>query len=558
MNILDNTLEYSTIVVGSGIAGLYTSLKLAQKGYKIALLTKAKLGECNTRYAQGGVAVVMPENKIDSVDLHVQDTLVAGAGLSDKAMTELVSQKSGDVIKDLIHIGVPFDKNNDQKLEMTMEGAHSVRRILHAGGDATGENIEKTLVKKILDSPNIDLYEQNQAVELLVDEKNTCIGIVTFDNKTNSHKAFLAQATVLATGGLCQVYLHTTNPSIATGDGVAMAYNAGATIQDMEFIQFHPTALSLKADPQFLISEAVRGEGAKLRNIHGDLFALKYDKRGELAPRDVVARAIFAEMEQTQSDHVFLDATHLSEEKLKMRFPTIFNACLDEGINISKDFIPVSPAAHYAMGGIKVDSHGQTNLKNLFAVGEVACTGLHGANRLASNSLLECVVLANEAFSLIDALLAEQPQSNAVKIKSKSILKQLNLYESNAENPLNENIKDLTTRLKETMWKNAGLIRNENGLKEALNVIQNIEKDFNTNEIYTSVEEYELRNLLIIAKLIVKSAIERKESRGAHYRTDFQSLKSKAEHSYMRKNEESKNAVSSTQVNFKRLHTLCY
>jgi L-aspartate oxidase len=529
--------QYITLVVGSGIAGLYTALKIADTGVKLALITKSKLGESNTRYAQGGVAAVLPENTSDSIDLHVKDTLEAGAGLSDPRVTRFISENGAAVIENLIKYGVPFDRDNKNRLAMTLEGAHSVRRVLHAGGDATGRNIEQALVALLKTNQNIDVYEEHQAVELLLDDNNKCKGLIAFNTVQNSHELFISDNTVLATGGLTQVYMNTTNPEVSTGDGVALAYRAGADIQDMEFIQFHPTALHIDTSPRFLISESVRGEGARLRNINGELFAHKYHEKADLAPRDIVTRAIISEQHKTNSDYVYLDATIISEETLTRRFPNIINACKEAGLDIRKEYIPVSPAAHYSMGGVKVNVCGQTTIDSLYAVGEVACTSLHGANRLASNSLLECVVLAEQvAQDILKKIDSATQELNSLHILNcNSVKKQLNLYSKTVTTSNTTLVECIMTDLKYTLWEKAGVIRNEPSLHNALNQLENLNTRFNRPDICNNLKEYELRNMLTIAHLIIIASLSRKESRGAHYREDYPKLEEYAWHSCINK-----------------------
>ncbi len=391
--------NYSAVIIGGGIAGLYAALKITQNNQLpdgLLLITKSKIGESNSRHAQGGIVAVLKENLKDSTSLHVSDTLKAGAGLSDFNVAKFISENSNDVIKDLLKYGVDFDKDENNNFFLTLEGAHSVNRILHSGGDATGRGIEKALTKKVLENENIQVYEQTMAIELLTSD-NECKGVIVLNDLTGEYEAIHSSAVILASGGLGQLYKYTTNPALATGDGIALAYNAGAVMQDMEFVQFHPTALAIDKDEnRFLISEAVRGEGAKLVDAQGNRFMDKYHEKAELAPRDVVTRAIFKEMQEKNLDNVYLDSTHLDKAKIQKRFPNISRICEENGIDMSKDFIPVSPAAHYSMGGIKTNIEGQTSVKGLYAIGEVASTGLHGANRLASNSLLECVVCAYE------------------------------------------------------------------------------------------------------------------------------------------------------------------
>lgn len=513
--------KYSVILIGSGIAGLYCAIKLAETKNLtdgILILTKSQLSESNSRYAQGGIVGVLPENSPDSVSLHVSDTIKAGCGLCDFGVVKFISENSNKAIKDLMKHGVDFDKNSQNQLNFTLEGAHSVRRILHVGGDATGFGIEKALVDKVKNdaniSSNITIYEENLAVELLVDAKNNCRGVVSFNENTKEYETIYAPITILATGGTGQVYKYTTNPAVTTGDGLALGIRAGATIKDMEFIQFHPTALSIENDDsRFLISESVRGEGAKLINQRGEYFMASHPQK-DLAPRDVVAREIYAQY--TNGNKVYLDATLIDINKFKTRFPNIYKSCMDNGIDVTKDYIPVSPAAHYCMGGIKTEINGKTSINNLFAIGEVACTSLHGANRLASNSLLECVV---SAYELVNTLGDESFKSN--EIIDSQIMNIINKYSS--DNVYNENgvdIEILTRKIKSIMWENVGIIRTENSLIEALSQIKNIESMFAKSSKCDSIQEYELRNIIIVAKCIISFALNRKESVGAHFRAD--------------------------------------
>lgn len=512
---------YSAIIVGSGIAGLYAAIKLAETinlPDGILLITKSQLSECNSRYAQGGIVGVLPENKLDSVSLHVSDTLKAGCGLCDFNVVKFISENSNQAIKDLIRCGVNFDKNDKNQLNFTLEGAHSVRRILHVGGDATGYGIEKALVEKVkfdkLISENITIYEQTIAVELLVDNNKNCRGLISYNKLTNEYETVYAPITILATGGTGQVYKYTTNPTVTTGDGLALGIRAGAKIKDMEFIQFHPTALSIENnDSRFLISESVRGEGAKLINSNGEYFMDSHPQK-DLAPRDVVAREIYKQL--SDGNKVYLDATLIDTKKFLNRFPNINKVCIEHGIDITKDFIPVSPAAHYCMGGIQTDINGKTSINGLYAIGEVACTSLHGANRLASNSLLECVV---SAYELVNSL-ADVDIKSTKKIDEKIINTIKKYSDEELAHYATDAVDILLTDLKTTMWDNVGIIRSENKLLDALCKIRNLEKRFNTSEKCNSLEEYELRNLITVSKVIVDSALKRKNSVGAHYRSD--------------------------------------
>ena len=515
--------KHNIIVIGSGISGLYTALKLEQFGQNVLIITKGELQNSNSYYAQGGMVAVLEENTNDSVELHVSDTLSAGAGLSEKESVEFISKNSDKVVKDLLKFGVDFDKENG-KFTLTKEAAHSVNRILHSGGDATGREMEIALCNAVKRNKNLKIKENTTVIDILVKD-NKCYGVEIINDKGT--ETIYADTVILATGGLGQIYKYTTNPIGATGDGFALAYRAGAKLRDMEFVQFHPTALAID-DPQnhnrFLISEAVRGEGAKLCDKNGIEYMAKYHPKKELAPRDIVARANFTEMQKNNLPNVYLNATVIGKEKLLKRFPTIEKKCKEYGIDITKDYIPVAPVAHYFMGGVETDLNGETTVKNLYAIGEVASTGLHGANRLASNSLLECVVCAyqtaNSLKDLNQAPLSSPPSQRAKKTTNC-------LQELDSETPINQ----LKTKLKNTMWENVGIFRNETSLQKALNDIEEIEKEFNKPDICRSKEEYELRNMLITSKIIIKCALQRKESRGAHYRTDYQQTDKVAKHS---------------------------
>ena len=522
--------NYSAVVIGSGIAGLYSALKIEQQtdlSDGILLITKAKLEESNSYYAQGGMVAVLKENKNDSVESHVKDTLKAGAGLSDPDTVKFISENSDKVVHDLLNFGVDFDRDENGNFTLTKEAAHSVNRILHSGGDATGREIEIALCKTVKENKNIKLYENKLVVELLSDGYE-CSGLIVYGE--NGYEIIKAPVVILATGGLGQLYKYTTNPVGATGDGLALAYRAGALLQDMEFIQFHPTALAFddeKNHNRFLISEAVRGEGAKLCDKNGNEFMSKYHEKLELAPRDIVARANFCEMRDNNVPCVYLNATVIGKDKLLKRFPTIAKKCSEYGIDITKDYIPVAPAAHYFMGGVKTNLRGETSVKGLYAIGEVSCTGLHGANRLASNSLLECVVCAYEV--------AEFLKSKKL-CHSNSDFRDIISHYENCEESIPKDAEHMKEELRDIMWNNVGIFRNEKLLSEALDKIVKLKSKFNREYCCASKEEYELRNMLTISELVVKSAINRKESRGAHYRTDYLETDSYGEHSLINKN----------------------
>jgi len=531
--------KYSVIIVGSGIAGLYAALKLSDQMNLpdgLLVLTKASLSDCNSSHAQGGIVGVLPENAADSVKIHVQDTLKAGAGLSDEKVVTFISENSNVVIKDLLKYGVEFDRNEKNEFNFTLEGAHSVKRILHAGGDSTGANMEKALVKKINENPDITVYEQALAVELIKDENNKVKGVICYKSALDEYEAVYSSATVFATGGLGRVYKYTTNPEVATGDGMALAYRAGAVLSDMEFVQFHPTALSIPGDDsRFLISEAVRGEGAKLVNSEGVPFMHKYHELEDLAPRDIVTRSIFEELKHSGEKNAYLDATIIGEEKILKRFPNIHKLCLSKGIDITKDFIPVSPACHYLMGGIKTNiTNAKTSLDGLYAIGEVACTGLHGANRLASNSLLECVVSAHELADYLSFANLEIPD-----VIDDSIMATIRKYE-NDDVYFEVDVKRIKAELQHTMWTLVGVERCEADMQKAYEKIQQLESEFKYTDKCTTFEEYELRNLLCVAKIITSLALKRRESRGGHYRTDYPQTLPEAKHSILKLEKEEK------------------
>lgn len=527
--------NYSTVIIGSGIAGLYAALKIEQQVNLpdgLLLITKSKLGESNSRYAQGGMVGVMKENKSDSTASHISDTIKAGAGLSEFNTVKYISEHSDAVIKDLLKFGVEFDRDENNNLCFTKEAAHSVRRILHSGGDATGKMIEQALCKKVIENENIEVYEETDAVELLV-SSDQCKGVLIFNDETQEYETIYSPAIILATGGIGQLYKYTTNPVGATGDGLALAYNAGAVMQDMEFVQFHPTALVIDCgENRFLISEAVRGEGAKLCDGDGVEFMAKYDERKELAPRDIVTRAIFSEMKKHYVDNVYLNATCIDAKKLAKRFPNISQKCMENGIDIAHDFIPVAPAAHYYMGGVKTNLKGETSIKGLYAIGEVASTGLHGGNRLASNSLLECVVCAYSAAEYLKSIELKTPKQIDESIKSL-----LDKY-TDEDVILEElDIPSMKKELQEIMWNYAGIFRDEKSLLTAVSKINKLKSEFPRNYKCLSRDEYEFKNMLLVSLLIANSALMRKESRGAHCRTDYPDTKEECIHSCMTKKE---------------------
>ncbi len=495
---------YDYIMVGSGIAGLYTALLAKERG-SVLVITKGSIDDCNTKHAQGGIAA--PIGKNDSPELHFHDTLDAGDGLCDEEAVRILVTEAPDRIADLVHFGVPFD-TMDGQIALTIEAAHSMPRILHAGGDATGEHIEVTLSKRVRAS-KIQVLENCLATEILI-EKGTARGVRTLDCRTGSIEEFECGALILATGGAGRLFKLNTNSEIATGDGIALAFKAGAEIIDMEFFQFHPTALHLTGVTPFLISEAVRGEGGVLRNLEGRRFMPDYTPEGELAPRDVVARSILYEMEKTGSENVFIDVTHLPANVITTRFPHIYRFCLDQGLDITKVQVPVAPAAHYMMGGIKVNSWGETNIAGLFATGEVACTGVHGANRLASNSMLEVVVFSKR---IIDKTSGEEGTDAVVKGQSTEIYRSLSQRQLPKVVPSPSHVA-----LESLLWDKVGIIRSKEGLTEAADTLATWQ---NSLPAPTERSSYELNNMALTGRLMAEAALVREESRGAHFRSDF-------------------------------------
>ena len=492
------SLETDFIVVGSGVAGLRASIALAESGGRVTVLTKDKASESNTEYAQGGVAVVLSED--DTAELHEGDTLVAGAGLCDEPAVEILVTEGTKYVKQLIEWGTEFDRDGG-RLVFTQEAAHSRRRILHAHGDSTGSEFVRSLMARAAVEKKISLLPFS-ATESLIVEDGRCTGVRYLDPILRAPREVRARAVILCTGGAGQLYLHTTNPPVATGDGMAIAYFAGAEVADMEFIQFHPTALSVEGAPRFLLSEAMRGEGGVLRNVQGERFMQRYDERLELAPRDIVSRSIVAEMRRTGSRNVFLDMTALDAAFLKERFPKIDETCRFYGLDITRSLIPVSPASHYCMGGVRTDLFGRTTVPGLYAAGEVACTGVHGANRLASNSLLEGLVFgarAGEAAAVDNA---------GVRISTGSGERQ----ELIAEGSPSQISTAVKKRVKRVMWERVGILREREGLLRAIAEFEQIA----AASLSTSS-----RNFVTLALLVSKAALWREESRGGHFRTDF-------------------------------------
>jgi len=528
LNTHNSQLNTDFLIIGSGIAGLSYAYKVAEYFYKkeepisVTIVTKDKVEESNTKYAQGGIAGVTKET--DSFENHVKDTLVAGDGICDEDVVKMVVKDAPKRIKELIDWGTNFDKNEQGEYDLAKEGGHSDNRILHYK-DLTGNEIERALIKKVENHPYITILNHHFAIDLITQHhlgeqitrqtpNKKCFGAYVLNRKTNQIFTLRSKITLLATGGVGQAYANTTNPKVATGDGIAMAYRAKATIKNMEFIQFHPTALyNLKDNPSFLISEAVRGAGGILKNHNGYAFMQDYDSRKDLAPRDIVARSIDAEMKKFGVNHVYLDTTHINKDKLKNHFPTIYNKCLSIGIDITKNLIPVVPAAHYLCGGIEVNKNATTSIQNLYASGECACTGLHGANRLASNSLIEALVFSHNAFKI------------GVKAVNNIEFEQ-NIPEWNDEGTLIQNEEILVSQTKselQTILSNyVGIVRSDKRLDRAivrLKLIYNESEQF-YNQSKITVNICELRNLRSISYLITKAAKQRTENIGLHYKRD--------------------------------------
>ena len=515
--------QFDVIIIGSGLAGLTMALQVADTK-RVCLVSKREISDSASSWAQGGIAAVL--NSHDTVEEHIQDTLIAGAGLCDVEVTRMVATKGFEAIEWLINQGVEFTREADNSnFHLTREGGHSHRRVVHVA-DATGQAVQKTLAQKVREHANITILENHIAVDLVTAkklDKNTindqCLGAYILDNSNGRVMTIAAAQTVLATGGAGKVYLYTTNPDVSTGDGIAMAWRAGCRVANMEFIQFHPTCLDHPHAKSFLISEVVRGEGGLLKLPDGTRFMPEHDERAELAPRDVVARAIDFEMKKRGLDCVYLDITHKPAEFIKEHFPNIYARCLELGIDITKQPIPVVPAAHYSCGGVMTDSTGSTDIACLYAIGETACTGLHGANRLASNSLLECLVFGQAA-------------ANAILSAPKQDFRALPHWDESRVTDADEEVLITHTwnELRRFMWNYVGIVRTNKRLSRALHRIHMLRDE--VNEFYSnfrvSNDLIELRNLLQVAELIVVSAIERHESRGLHYSKDYPELLTEA------------------------------
>jgi L-aspartate oxidase len=504
MNSGKDTIFTDFLIIGSGIAGLRAAIDLSSAG-KVLLLTKDRPNESNTEWAQGGIAVALSDE--DEVSLHYEDTLRAGDGLCSPAAVKVLVEEGIVYINELIDWGTAFDRDGVQ-LSFSKEAAHSRSRVLHAQGDSTGREIIRVLLRKALANASVSLRPHCFTLDL-IEEDGAVYGAYFLDEQESRVKKVVAQSTILTSGGVGQAYSETTNPDLATGDGLAMAHRAGALLADMEFFQFHPTALFLSGAPRFLLTEAIRGEGGYLRNIDCERFMPKYHEMGDLAPRDVVSRAIVAEMKRTQSNFVYLDLTHLDSAMIKRRFPKVYSTCLNYNIDITVDMIPTHPAAHYLMGGVKTDLGGRTFLQNLYAAGEVACTGVHGANRLASNSLLEGLVFGARAGK---AAASDEHGPIPKRVRRATLSWPEQFQEA-------QRVKDIKRAVQKLMWEKAGILRDGPQLKEALKHLMHLRSHFSEPSLNRS--ECELVNLITSAEMIIIAAMAREESRGAHYRADF-------------------------------------
>ena len=559
-------MYYDVIIIGSGIAGIYTALE-SPPLCNIAILTKEKAEISNSVLAQGGIAVSLDRN--DSPEFHFKDTLYAGSGLCEPESVWILVNEAEQNIKTLFKYGVNFDRKNEKELYLSKEGAHSKNRIIHAG-DTTGKEVCDKLTAVAQTRKNISMHEKIFAIDFIVID-GAVHGVVVFDEKTEHYKAYMSNIVVCATGGYGQMYQYTTNPEVATGDGVSMAYRAGAELMDLEFVQFHPTVLYHPDNKSFLITEAVRGEGAVLRNVHGDLFMEAYHPRKELAARDVVSRAIFMEMQKTNAAHVYLDITMKEEDFVRNRFPNIYRTCAEYGIDITKEYIPVAPAVHYCMGGIRTDMHGRTNIKGLYACGEAACNGIHGANRLASNSLLEGLVfgrkIGDEITMLLEKQQMQQPQQmqqtqqtqqllqaqqmqqpqqmqqtqqtqqmlqeqqmqqpqqtqqsqQMLQVKKQDSAPQVYLSVETGRKEKEVDCQKIKNEIKQLMTYYVGMIRNADDLQYALQQID-IYYEMVRDWKPVKMEQVVLINLVELAREMIRSCIAREESRGGHYREDF-------------------------------------
>ena len=510
MSFTEEHIKTDFLIIGGGVAGLRAAVELARNG-EVLVVTKDAPTESSSEYAQGGVAVALSDE--DEISIHFEDTLRAGDGLCMRQAVGTLVEEGPTRIRELILWGAEFDKEGT-KLAFTQEAAHTKRRILHAQGDSTGKEIMRVLIDKVRSTSTVSKIDFAFTRDLVI-ENNRCIGAVVCQQSLHKILIISARAVVLATGGAGQLYERTTNPAVATGDGMAMAFRANAALVDMEFVQFHPTALFRPGAPQFLLSEAMRGEGGMLKNIHGQRFMDRYDPARELAPRDVVTRAIHAEMAATKANNVLLDMTHLTADYVTHRFPRIYRTCRDLGIDITKEPIPVPPADHYIMGGVKTDLWGATNVPGLFAAGETACTGVHGANRLASNSLLEGLVYGERA-GLGAARHARKHFNKHRGVRHDAVSGTRDLRPHSG--PMTD-LAEIRSSLKRLMWSQVGIVREKKGLTAALKQLK--EWDRNMKGLAPDRDVFEVRNMITTAQLITRSALQREGSVGAHFRSDF-------------------------------------
>ncbi|MFW5907728.1 MAG: L-aspartate oxidase [Candidatus Natronoplasma sp.] len=492
------------LIVGSGIAGLYTALKLSKLG-EVVVITKGEIKESSTQHAQGGIAAVLDRG--DSWQLHMEDTLDAGDGFCNEEAVQILVKEGPKRVKELIEFGTRFDYIEGE-LDLSKEGAHSRNRVLHARGDATGEEIRESLTERVIKEEKVTLKEHSFLIDIIT-EQDSFVGALCWMKDQKSYVFFDTSCAILATGGCGMVYKNTTNPEVTTGDGIAVAYRCGANIIDMEFIQFHPTAFYDPDGESFLISETVRGEGGYLRNEEGERFMMDKHEDAELAPRDVVARAIVEECQRSGKEHVWLDVTHLSPNYLKGRFPNIYSKLKEKGKDMTRDWIPVAPSAHYMIGGIETDLSGQTSIDDLYACGEVACTGVHGANRLASNSLLEGLVFGHRIY--------ERIKRKDLKKNDKNIsLEKMDLPSTHSEAP---ELKGLREDLRERMMRNAGIVREGKNLSDLAVWLDEKAESLEDLDVM-NIKDHEVKNMLIVGSLITRAALLRRESRGTHYRVD--------------------------------------
>jgi len=511
------TETFDFLIIGSGVAGLSCAIELAPHG-SVAVLTKEGIEEGSTQWAQGGIAAALAPEPFDSSALHEQDTMEAGAGLCDREAVQVLVREGPRRVRQLIARGAHFDTEPSGELKLTREAAHRARRIVHSHGDSTGREVQRSLSESVFQSAGIKLFENTLTIDLLVSGGHCC-GALAVDNETGELKLFRGIATIVATGGIGALYKITTNPPVLTGDGIAMAYRAGAILMDMEFVQFHPTSFAKGPNnPKFLISEAVRGEGAILLNEAGERFMPRYHPAAELAPRDVVSRAIAQEILRADVDHVMLDLTANTAQEIAARFPKIYSTCVAYGIDPAQEPIPVSPAAHYMMGGIRTDLNGATNVPGLLACGECACTGVHGANRLASNSMLEGLVFGIRTVRAAIALKSSGCPGIGVSGHGASHKRDVPGPRSFSE----DEIQAARERVQDLMWHYVGLVRSAEGLGKAMEMLDNLWSRFGRPS--ATRESIELVNMMTVARLVTHAALERTESRGAHYRTDFPEL----------------------------------